>query len=77
MQLIAITDYQMFNLNKNYEEEVTNYRVTTPHGKGTVIRREIWGSSRLGIILDINPFWYSPVYYFRHEIIEDYVTTGS
>lgn len=43
-------------------------RVNTPHGEGEIVDFETFDSKRVGVKLDVNPFDYSPAYYFRDQI---------
>lgn len=47
--------------------------IQTPDGRGTVVdikhyNRIEGGMNRYGVILDSNPYSYSPVYYFADEV---------
>jgi hypothetical protein len=44
-------------------------RVQTQHGQGTVVMLEqLKGVTRCGINLDVNPFNFTPVFYWPHLI---------
>lgn len=46
--------------------------VFTPFGKGNIVEVEEYSrlnEKRFGIILEKNPFLYSPVYFFEHECV--------
>lgn len=49
-------------------------RISTPHGMGEIVLVERYsrihgGMKRYGVVLDVNPFSYSPVCYFHDELL--------
>lgn len=47
-------------------------KIATPHGEGTIVDIEKYSrlkvGKRYGVILQNNPFSYSPVYFFSNEV---------
>ena len=47
-----------------------NSIVNTPHGRGIVVKEEVFkDSERWGVELEDNPLSFPVVYYFKHEIV--------